>query len=47
MSKFDRVKKYYDAGLWNTEMVKNAVVKAWITPEEFKTITGNDYDPAI
>lgn len=41
--KFNKVKKYYDAGLWTLEMVKNAVVKEWITAEEFKEITGEDY----
>ena len=27
--KFDKVKKYYDRGLWNKSMVANAVVKEW------------------
>lgn len=44
MSKnYNKVKKYYDKNLWNKEMVKNAVVKKWITPEEYKEITGEDY----
>ena len=42
-AKYDKVKNYYDAGLWNLAMVKNAVVKGWITAEEFKEITGQDY----
>lgn len=42
-AKFDKVKKYYDGGFWNLEMIKNAVVKGWITVEEFKEITGQDY----
>ena len=41
--KFNKVKFYYDSGMWNIVMVRNAVVKAWITAEEFKTITGEDY----
>lgn len=41
--KFEKVKSYYDAGLWNEEMVRNAVIKCWITAEEFKEITGKDY----
>lgn len=41
--KFERVKRYYDQGLWNLQMVRNAVVKHWITAEEFKLITGEDY----
>ena len=43
MSKFDKVKKYFDRGLWSLAMVRNAVIKGWITAEEFKTITGEDY----
>lgn len=41
--KFEMVKKYYIMGLWNIERVRNAVVKKWITEEEFKEITGEDY----
>lgn len=41
--KFNKVKKYYDSGLWTIEMVRNAVVKNWITPEEFTIITGEEY----
>lgn len=41
--KYNKVKKYYDNGLWNLTMVRNAVVKEWITEEEFKLITGEDY----
>ena len=43
MTKYDKVKNYYDKGFWNLEMVKNAVVKAWITSDEYKTITGEEY----
>lgn len=42
--KFEKVKKYYDSGLWNKKMVKNAVIKEWITPEEYKEITGEEYE---
>lgn len=42
-SKYAKVKKYYDQGLWNIEQVRNAVVKEWITEDEFKEITGEDY----
>ena len=41
--KFNKVKMYYDTGMWNITMVRNAVVKAWITAEEFKIITGENY----
>ncbi len=40
---YERVKKYYDKGLWKIAAVRNAVVKGWITAEEFKEITGEDY----
>jgi len=40
---FERVKYYFDAGLWSLPMVKNAVRKGVITKEQFKEITGVDY----
>lgn len=42
--KFEKVKAYYDCGLWSIARVKNAVVKGWITAAEFKEITGEDYE---
>ena len=42
-AKFETVKKYYDMGMWTEAKVKNAVVKGWITADEFKLITGEDY----
>lgn len=39
---FNVVKKYYDDGLWSERRVCAAVGK-WITPEEYKLITGKDY----
>ena len=45
MSKhFKKVKGYYDNGLWSVERVRNAVVKNWITAEEFEMITGERYN---
>lgn len=44
MSKFEKVKYYYDHGLWSIDRVRNAVVKGWITAEQFKEITGEDYE---
>ena len=45
MSKhFKKVKGYFDSGLWSVERVRNAVVKNWITAEEFETITGEMYN---
>ena len=42
-SKFQKVKYYYDNGLWDINRVRNAVVKNWITAEEFEEITGGPY----
>ncbi len=42
--KFDKVKKYYDRGLWNKSMVADAVVKEWITAEEYAEIVGEPYE---
>lgn len=39
---FNKVKEYYDRGLWSKTRVKNAVCK-WITADEYKEITGEDY----
>lgn len=41
--KFEKVKYYYDTKRWSLVMVKNAVVKGWITEEEYKEITGFEY----
>lgn len=41
--KYATVKKYYDKGLWNTNAVRNAVVKSWITAEEYEMIVGEPY----
>ena len=42
--KFNTVKNYYDKGLWKIGAVRNAVVKGWITEEEFTEITGQPYE---
>lgn len=41
--KYEKVKKYYDEGLWSIAKVHNAVVKGWITEDEFTEITGEPY----
>lgn len=41
--KFNKVKNYYEKGLWNKVMVGNAVVKNWITAEEYEMIVGEPY----
>ena len=42
-AKFKTVKKYYKDGFWTIDKVRNAVVKGWITEEEFEEITGEKY----
>ena len=42
MSKnYEKVKGYYDRGLWDIARVRAAVGK-WITEEEYKEITGEE-----
>ena len=43
MSKFKKVKEFFDAGLWSEEMVRNAVDR-WINADEFREITGKEYE---
>ena len=45
MSKmYEKIKEYYNAGLWSEERVRNMVVKGVITEEEFYDITGEFYN---
>ena len=45
MSKmYEKVKSYYDTGLWNEERVRNMVVKGVITEEEYASIVGKEYE---
>lgn len=38
------IKKNYEKGLWNLQLVKMAVRKGIITKEQFKEITDKDYE---
>ena len=40
---YERIKHYYEAGLWNKPMVKMAVKKGIISKEQYAIITGEDY----
>ena len=40
---YEKVKKYYDDGMWTIARVRNAVVKGWITEDEFVEITGENF----
>lgn len=43
MSKnFEKVKNYYENGIWGKARIRNAVGK-WITATEYKKITKEDY----
>ncbi|MBQ3585203.1 MAG: XkdX family protein [Synergistaceae bacterium] len=40
---FEKIKTWYDLGVWNEQRVRDAVEKGKITPEQFTLITGIDY----
>ena len=40
---YDKIKRWYEQGLWTKEMVANAVVKGVITSEQYEQITGEVY----
>lgn len=44
---FEKVKRYYDLKLWSKARVKNMVTNPknapWITADEYKEITGEEY----
>ena len=45
MSKmYEKIKKYYDTGLWSEERVRNMVIKGIITEEEYKKIVDKEYE---
>ena len=36
----EKIKKWYEQGLWTAEMVRNAVIKGKLTEEEYLEIVG-------
>ena len=45
MSKmYEKIKEYYNTGLWSEERVRNMAIKGIITEEEFYDITGEFYN---
>ena len=44
---YEKVKGFYEKGLWSRQRVRNAVENPasnpWITPEEYEEITGEKY----
>lgn len=45
---YQKVKDYYDSGLWDKQRVHNAVTNPrsapWITKDEYEEITGEPYE---
>ena len=45
MSKmYEKIKSYYDSGLWSEIRVRNMVVKEIIIKEEYASIVGKEYE---
>ncbi|MBQ7154866.1 MAG: XkdX family protein [Synergistaceae bacterium] len=45
MRKFaEMVSRYYDAGIWSKERVKDSVMRGKLSPEEYREITGEEYE---
>lgn len=40
----EKVKKWYDSGFWNKQMVRNAVIAEKITENDYFLITGEPYE---
>lgn len=41
---YEKIKEYYDTGLWSVERVRNMVIKGIITEKEYKDIVGKKYE---
>ena len=45
---FEKVKRFFDTGLWSRQRVRSAVTNPasspWITEEEYQEITGEAYE---
>ena len=41
---FEKIKKWYESGMWTKKMVRNAVIKGKITEDEYTEITGEAYE---
>lgn len=40
---YEKIKAWYELGVWNEERVRNAVIKGKITAEQYTQITGKAY----
>ena len=43
-NKFSKVKDFFDKGFWDKVRVRDAVIKEWITAEEYYIITDEEYE---
>ena len=41
---FDKIKRFYETGLWTAAMVRQAVDKGLLTREQYRQIVGPDAD---
>jgi len=41
---FNKIKRWYEQGLWTKHMVAQAVEKGVITPEQYTEITGEPWE---
>lgn len=41
---YENIKRWYDAGLWKNRMVRDAVRKGVLTADEYREITGKEYE---
>lgn len=41
---FEKIKNYYQLGLWSKERVRNMVEKGVISEEEYNTIVAEEYE---
>lgn len=41
---FEKIKKWYEAGMWTKKQVRNAVLKGKITEDEYTEITGEAFE---
>ena len=44
---FEKIKKWYNQGLWTKEKVAQAVEKGVITAEQYEEITGEPYESEV
>lgn len=41
---FEKIKRYYDDGLWSEERVRKMVEKKVLSKDDYKLIVGNNYE---